>query len=45
MLSYIWPECKHRKPMSLLYCILLQILVTSPERIKQQKGHHLATGK
>jgi hypothetical protein len=30
-LSYIWPECKHRKPISLLHRILLQILITSPE--------------
>jgi hypothetical protein len=44
-LSYIQPECKHKKPMSLLYRILLQKLITSPERNKQQKRHHLATGR
>jgi hypothetical protein len=44
-LSYIRPECKHRKPMSLLHHILLQILITSPEETKQRKGHHLATGR
>jgi hypothetical protein len=31
--------------MSLLYRILLQKLITSPERTKQQNGHHLATGR
>jgi hypothetical protein len=30
-LSYIRLECKHRIPMSLLYRILLQKLITSPE--------------
>jgi hypothetical protein len=44
-LLYIWPECKYRKTMSLLYRILLQKLITSPERTKQWNGHHLATGK
>jgi hypothetical protein len=41
-LSYIRSECKHRIPMSLLYRILLQKLITSPERTKQRNGPHLA---
>jgi hypothetical protein len=43
-LSYIRSECKHRIPMSLLYRILLQKLITSPERTKQRNGPHLAIG-
>jgi hypothetical protein len=42
-LSYIRSECKHRIPMSLLYHILLQKFITSPERTKQRNGPHLAT--
>jgi Glu-tRNA(Gln) amidotransferase subunit E-like FAD-binding protein len=43
-LSYIRLECKHRIPMSLLYRILLQKLITSPEKTKQRNEPHLATG-
>jgi hypothetical protein len=42
-LSYIRSEYKHRIPMSLLYRILLQKFITSPERTKQRNGPHLAT--
>jgi hypothetical protein len=44
-LSYIRPECKHRKPMSLLYRILLQKLTISIEMTKQRNGHHLVTDR
>jgi hypothetical protein len=36
-LSYIRAEYKHRKPISLLHRILLQILITSLEGTKQRK--------
>jgi hypothetical protein len=34
-LSYIWPECKHRKPMSLLYHILLQKNLLQVQKIAE----------
>jgi hypothetical protein len=37
-------KCKHIIPISLLYRILLQKFISSPERTKQRNGPHLVTG-